>query len=90
MKKRKREREMALRGQIINDTQPFCSVKEQNHIVGTHTHTHTPLLTQVPPLQCSSIDLQAGLSSAVAQWSITLQQLFICNTKKIYWAKRMC
>lgn len=32
---------MALRGQIINDTQPFCSVREQNHIVGRHTHTNT-------------------------------------------------
>lgn len=57
---------MALRGQIINDTQPFYSVRRQNRIVGTHTHIeHTPPLTQVPPLQSTSCDLEADLSSVV-------------------------
>lgn len=56
---------MALRGQIINDTQPFCSLREHDHIVGRHTHRHkyTPLLTQV--FFCSVVAVTLRQSEAV-------------------------
>lgn len=56
---KKGEREMALRGQIINDTQPFCSVRKQNHTVGRHAHVDMYTTTHTGVLQCSSSDLEA-------------------------------
>lgn len=78
---------MALRRQIINDTQPFCRVKKQTQRGaererGKDTES-VVIFTQVPPPQCSSSDLEAGLSSFMAQRPSTQQKNFTCNNKKI-------
>lgn len=79
---------MALRRQIINDTQPFCRVKKQiergaERGRGGKDAESVVIFTQVLPPQCSSSDLEAGLSSFVAQRPSTQQKNFTCNNKKI-------
>lgn len=79
---------MTLRRQIINDTQPFSHVRKQIERGGLRERgkdgESVVIFTQVSPLQCSNSDLEAGLSSFMAQRPSTRQKDFICNNKKIY------
>lgn len=79
---------MVLKRQIIYDTQPFCHVKKQieraSRREGGEDAESVVIFTQVPPLQCSSSDLEAGLNTFMAQRPSSQQKKFAGNKRRIY------